>query len=103
MNVDVSPTLISGGNDKPRTPIVVIGIDVYNLCTTGGVSRTLTSTRADNEHIPCVLIANSSGGGISGTLDASYYKGQGERQGVEREYLVIKDERENNIHRKEIF
>lgn len=36
VNVDVSPTLISGGNDKPRTPIVVIGIDVYNLCTTGG-------------------------------------------------------------------
>ena len=39
--------------------------------------------------IPAVLIANSSGGGISGTLDSSYYKGQGERQGIEREYIVV--------------
>ena len=29
------------------------------------------------------------GGGIAGTLDSSYYKGQGERQGIEREYIVI--------------
>ena len=28
------------------------------------------------------------GGGVSGTLDSSYYKGQGERQGIEREYIV---------------
>lgn len=35
-----------------------------------------------------MLIANSSGGGIAGTLDSSYYKGQGERQGIEREYIV---------------
>lgn len=33
-------------------------------------------------------IYNSSGDGISGTLDANYYKGQGLRQGVEREYIV---------------
>lgn len=46
-----------------------IGIDVYNS--------------------PCVLIANSSGGGIATTLDASYYKGQGVRQGIEREYIVV--------------
>lgn len=53
---------------------------------------TLTSARADAEHIPCVLIANSSGGGIAGTLDASYYKGCGERQGIEREYVVVLSE-----------
>ena len=29
------------------------------------------------------------GGGVAGTLDSSYFKGQGERQGVEREYLVV--------------
>lgn len=28
------------------------------------------------------------GGGIAGTLDSSYYKGQGERQGIEREYII---------------
>ena len=38
-------------------------------------------------------IINSSGGGICGTLDASYYKGQGERQGVEREYICVLNER----------
>lgn len=38
-----------------------------------------------------ILIANSSGDGIVGTLDSSYYKGQGERQGIEREYIVVQD------------
>jgi len=37
------------------------------------------------------LILNSSGGGIAGTLDSSYYKGQGERQGIEREYILVID------------
>lgn len=42
MNNDISTTLISGGSDKPRIPIVaydeksVIGFDTYNHCTTGG-------------------------------------------------------------------
>ena len=31
---------------------------------------------------------NSSGGGISGTIDASYYKGVGSREGKEREFVV---------------
>ena len=31
---------------------------------------------------------NSSGGGIAETLDASYYKGQGFRQGMEREFIM---------------
>ena len=35
-----------------------------------------------------LIVYNSSGGGVSGTLDSSYYKGQGLRQGVEREYIV---------------
>ena len=37
----------------------------------------------------CERFANSSGGNIAKTLDASYYKGQGFRQGTEREYLVF--------------
>lgn len=32
--------------------------------------------------------ANSSGDGISGTIDASYYKGVGSREGKEREFVV---------------
>lgn len=37
----------------------------------------------------CEGFANSSGRNIAETLDASYYKGQGFRQGMEREYLVF--------------
>lgn len=38
-----------------------------------------------------VLIINSSGNGVAGTLDSSYFKGQGERQGIEREYIVTRN------------
>lgn len=34
-------------------------------------------------------VLNSSGGDVSGTLDASYYKGCGERQGAEREVVCV--------------
>jgi len=35
------------------------------------------------------IIINSSGGGIAMTLDFHYYKGQGEREGQEREYVLV--------------
>lgn len=35
-------------------------------------------------------VENSSGDGISGTIDASYYKGVGSREGKEREFVCIK-------------
>lgn len=37
-----------------------------------------------------VLVINSSGAGIAATLDASYYKGTGSRNGKEREYIVMR-------------
>ena len=37
-----------------------------------------------------MFVANSSGDGIASPLDASYYKGQGLRQGIEREYVMMK-------------
>ena len=49
----------------------VIGLDSYNLCTTGAVARTLASARSDCEHLPCVLIYDArgnGGGGISPTI-----------------------------------
>lgn len=67
----------------------VIGCDFYNQNITGGVAKTLTGMRIDVSNLPCVLIANSSGDGIAGTLDSNYYKGCGERQGIEREYVVM--------------
>ena len=38
------------------------------------------------------IVINSSGNGITAPIDASYYKWQGLRQGIEREYVVIVDE-----------
>ena len=39
-----------------------IGVDLYNQCVTGKVAKTLNSIKSDADHVPCVLIANSSGG-----------------------------------------
>jgi len=55
-----------------------------NLSATLGVSQDQTL------FVPKYI--NSSGGGISGTLDASYYKGQGEREGTEREFIAVRKE-----------
>lgn len=43
-------------------------------------------------------------GGVSGTLDSHYYKGTGEREGTEREYLAISigNGQMNNISMKEV-
>ena len=46
----------------------VIGVDLYNQSITGGVAKTLSNKATDSDHIPCVLIINSSGEGICGTL-----------------------------------
>ena len=37
-----------------------------------------------------MFVTNSSGEGIAAPLDANYYKGQGLRQGIEREYVIMK-------------
>lgn len=47
-----------------------------------------TGQDAFNDMLP--VIENSSGGGIAATLDASYYKGSGARNGKEREFIVIR-------------
>ena len=41
---------------------------------------------------PCIGI----NGDIAGTLDASYYKGCGERQGIEREVVFVKRAKKND-------
>ena len=46
---------------------------------------------------PC--IQNYTGGGIAATLDASYYKGSGARNGKEREFLAVET---NQAQRKYI-
>lgn len=34
----------------------IIGVDLYNLTLTGGVSMTVRAKNGDNEHTPCVMI-----------------------------------------------
>lgn len=46
----------------------------------GGVSYNLQNV---------VIVANSSGGDVAGTLDSSCGNGQVARQGVEREFVVV--------------
>lgn len=36
-----------------------------------------------------MTVINSSGNGIAAPLDSSYYKGQGLRQGIEREFVAV--------------
>jgi site-specific DNA-cytosine methylase len=47
-----------------------------------------TLARTDYKEPPIVCWTNSSGDGVATTIDASYYKGQGIRQGIEREYIA---------------
>ena len=54
---------------------------------TGGNNTPFVLITDDQEDM---FICNSSGNGIAAPLDASYYKGQGLRQGIEREYVMMK-------------
>ena len=62
--------------------------EVENL---GGVreSSYSTTTQEHCQRSTTKLYCNSSGEEVSGTLDASYYKGCGERQGTEREVVCV--------------
>lgn len=35
----------------------VVGVDLFNQSVTGGVSKALSSSATDADHIPCVLIS----------------------------------------------
>lgn len=48
-----------------------IGIDLYNVATTGKVSKTLNSIATDSDHIPCVVIP------IEGNGSRESYRGNG--------------------------
>ena len=43
---------------------VCYGVDLYNQCLTGGVSKTLNNRATDADHVPCVLIR---GGAVQST------------------------------------
>ena len=48
------------------------------------------------------MTACYGGGNVSQTLDASYYKGQGLRAGIEREFVVMINESISNDNRSAV-
>ena len=66
------------------------------LHSVDGVYRTLDAGQCKGGQAHGKMtVYNYSGGGIAGTLDASYYKGPGERMGTEREFVAIENEKPN--------
>lgn len=66
---------------------VVYAVDVRNGSIDPKTNGTLQSKPNGGLSLNCnnvVMVANSSGNDIAGTLDASYYKGQGGNIGRER-------------------
>ena len=74
--------------------------DVYALDQQGGkgganyMVNTMCTILSDSHGTPHAIayknVINSSGGGVAGTLDSHYWKGCGERQGAEREFVAVK-------------
>lgn len=87
--LEINPVRMGGA---AKCWLSVAGLGLYNHTITGEIIMTLSACRADAHKIPRVLIINSSGRGVAGTIDTSYYKDAGERQGVEREYIVVRND-----------
>lgn len=105
---EVSMTLCAGRNDCQKVPCVIFAksdstyAEIIAMATQQGGAEigkdlclTLTAaagTSGNNTLVAkgpgavCYITGNS--GDIAGTLDASYYKGCGERSGVEREFIL---------------
>ena len=88
----VSKTITSAATDSDHIPCVIC----YNARGNGDGKTVPTITGDHNNRLTdytavvCETYAgNSSGNDIAGTLDASYYKGVGTRNGKEREFVVI--------------
>lgn len=85
----LSSRMGTGGNNTPFVLITSTNPDLPN----GNHTGQQTCERMV-EHSTAVgkdsFVSNSSGDGIAGTLDGSYYKGCGMRQGIEREFVMMK-------------
>lgn len=59
-------------------------------CGSGSEALILIVNETENEAEDYPLVINSSGNLIAATLDASYWKGAGSRNGNEREFIGIR-------------
>ena len=85
----LSSRMGTGGNNTPFVLITSTNHDSQNGSPMTSQVCGQTAEAAGME-AKDLFVANSSGDGISAPLDASYYKGQGLRQGIEREYVMTK-------------
>lgn len=85
----LSSRMGTGGNNTPFVLITSTKADSQSgNCTTSqafGQKAEAAGTEAKD-----LFVMNSSGDGIASPLDASYYKGFGLRQGIEREFIMQK-------------
>ena len=85
---NTSPTIKAARNGENA---VCYSVDCRNLYLNKEKSGTLQSKNQGGHSLNYqnpVLIVNSSGDGIATTLDSHYFKGCGEREGIEREYVA---------------
>lgn len=84
----LSSRMGTGGNNTPFVLITSTKADTQNGSRTQSLPSEQKAEAVDTE-VKDLFVLNSSGDGVTAPLDASYYKGQGLRQGIEREYLMI--------------
>lgn len=85
----LSSRMGTGGNNTPFVLITSTNHDSQNGNHTKSQACVLKAGAAGTE-VKDLFVANSSGDSIAAPLDASYYKGCGLRQGIEREYVMMK-------------
>lgn len=93
----------------PNFVINGVACDMYNQSIDGEVSKSLNSAASDADHVPTVInsVVTPNGEDLSDTLDVSYYKGVGSRNGNERTIICEQDSKyyqwhSHNITAKEI-
>ena len=65
------------------------GTDLHASITDGNTAPTMLARAGTGGGQRTYRVVNSSGEGIATVIDANYYKGQGLRQGKEREFVMI--------------
>ena len=88
----LSSRMGTGGNN---TPFVLITSMNPDLPSGNHMKSPVSERKAEPAETEAkdLFVANSSGDSIASPIDASYYKGQGLRQGIEREFVIMKKER----------
>lgn len=85
----LSSRMGTGGNNTPLVLITSTNPDTPS----GNHTPSQASGKPEDPAVMAAkesFVMNSSMNGIAGTLDGNYFKGCGQRQGIEREYVMIK-------------